>query len=86
MWSLSAIEDGRAPQRMGEFPGGNRGESTSRRLAAARVVTAIGNWAQKGQPMLARKPVEAEKSTRWQELGSSPGNAGTERTDLRHHG
>jgi hypothetical protein len=67
MWSLCAIEDGRAPQQMGTFQGGNRGDSTSRRLAAARVVTAIGNWAQKGQPMLAKKPVESDKSTRWQD-------------------
>jgi hypothetical protein len=67
MWSLSAIEDGRTPQQMGEFQGGTKGDGTSRRLAAARVVTAIGNWAQKGQPILAKKPVEAEKSTRWQD-------------------
>jgi hypothetical protein len=66
-WSLSAIEDGRAPHLLGEFQGGVKGDGSSRRLAAARVVTSIGNWAQKGQPILAKKPVESEKSTRWQD-------------------
>jgi hypothetical protein len=66
-WNLSAIEDGRAQQMIGEFQGGVKGDATSRRLAAARIVTAIGNWAQKGQPLQAKKPVEAEKSTRWQD-------------------
>lgn len=66
-WNLSAIEDGRAPHMIGEFQGGVKGDAGSRRLAAARIVTAIGNWAQKGQPLEAKKPVEAEKSARWQD-------------------
>ncbi len=67
IWSLSAIEDGRAPHVLGEFQGGTKGDAASRRLAAARIVTAIGNWSQKGMPLAAKKPVESEKSTRWQD-------------------
>jgi hypothetical protein len=67
-WSLSALEDGRAPQPMGEFKSGTKAEVGSRRLAAARIVTAIGNWSQKGQSTPApKKPVQAEKSQRWQD-------------------
>jgi hypothetical protein len=67
MWTLSALEDGRGPQLIGEFLGGTRGDGASRRLAAARVVTAIGNWSQKGQPLPAKKPVQSEQSGRWQD-------------------
>lgn len=68
VWSLSAIEDGRAPHVLGEFQGGAKGDGASRRLAAARIVTAIGNWSQKGQPLSAKKPVQSEKSSgRWQD-------------------
>ena len=67
-WSLSALEDGRAPQSMGEFKGGTKAEVGSRRLAAARIVTAIGNWSQKGQSVSApKKPAQSEKSLRWQD-------------------
>jgi hypothetical protein len=67
-WSLSALEDGRAPQPMGEFKGGTKAEAGSRRLAAARIVTAIGNWSQKAPSTPApKKPVQAEKSLRWQD-------------------
>jgi hypothetical protein len=67
IWTLNALEDGRAPQLLGEFPGGSKGDAASRRLAAARIVTAIGNWSQKGQPLAAKKPVQAETSSRWQD-------------------
>jgi hypothetical protein len=67
-WTLSALEDGHAPQLLGEFKGGKKGDGPSRRLAAARVVTAIGNWAQKGHTVPApKKPVQAEPSGRWQD-------------------
>jgi hypothetical protein len=68
-WSLCALEDGRGPQPMGEFKSGTKSESGSRRLAAARIVTAIGNWSQKGQPAQApKKPVQSESSSqRWQD-------------------
>jgi hypothetical protein len=67
IWTLSALEDGRAPQSLGEFQGGTKTDAASRRLAAARIVTAIGNWAQKGQPLSAKKPVQSESSGRWQD-------------------
>src|SRR6202522_4397560 len=51
IWTLSALEDGRAPQSIGEFKGGTKNDGASRRLAAARIVTAIGNWAQRGQSL-----------------------------------
>jgi hypothetical protein len=67
IWTLNALEDGRAPQSLGEFHGGTKGDGASRRLAAARIVTAIGNWAQKGAPLAAKKPVQPETSGRWQD-------------------
>jgi hypothetical protein len=67
IWTLNILEDGRAPQSLGEFQGGTKGDAASRRLAAARIVTAIGNWAQKGQPLPAKKPVQPEPSGRWQD-------------------
>ncbi len=67
MWTLSSLEDGRAPQLLGEFQGGTKNDGGSRRLAAARIVTAIGNWSQKGQPLPAKKPVQSEHSGRWQD-------------------
>jgi hypothetical protein len=68
IWILSALEDGRPPHSLGEFQGGTKADvASSRRLAAARIVTAIGNWAQKGQPLSAKKPVQSEPSGRWQD-------------------
>ena len=46
MWTLQVVEDGREPQGLGEFKGGLKSEQASRRLAAARIVTAVGNWVQ----------------------------------------
>jgi hypothetical protein len=45
-WTLQVVEDGRKPQELGEFKGGLKTEQASRRLAAARIVTAVGNWVQ----------------------------------------
>src|SRR6202161_451316 len=67
VWTLNALEDGRAPQSLGEFKGGTKGDAASRRLAAARIVTAIGSWSQKGQAVTAKKPVQAETTGRWQD-------------------
>ncbi len=69
-WSLAALEDGHAPQPLGEFQGGKKGDGSSRRLAAARIVTAIGNWAERNQPAhtaAAKKPVQTESNGRWQD-------------------
>ncbi len=45
-WLLQVIEDGHSPQVITELQGGSKIEQASRRLAAARIVTAVGNWAQ----------------------------------------
>ncbi len=45
-WSLQVVEDGHQPHVLGEFQGGTNAEQASRRLAAARIVTAMGNWVQ----------------------------------------
>ncbi len=46
MWTLHVVEDGRKPQVLSEFRGGTKMEQASRRLSAARIVAAVGNWAQ----------------------------------------
>jgi len=46
LWQLLVIEDDCKPQMLSEFQGGVKSEQASRRLSAARLVTAIGNWAQ----------------------------------------
>jgi hypothetical protein len=66
-WALNALEDGRAPQLIGEFKGGTKEDAAARRLAAARIVNAIGNWSQKGQAPPPRKAVQPEQSGRWQD-------------------
>ena len=43
-WTLRVIEDDRGPQVLSEFQGGTKAEQGSRRLASARIVTAVGNW------------------------------------------
>jgi hypothetical protein len=45
-WTLQVVEDGRESQLLGQFKGGLKTEQASRRLAAARIVTAVGNWVQ----------------------------------------
>jgi hypothetical protein len=65
MWTLTVIDDGREPQALGEFRGGVKSDAGSRRLAAARIVTAIGNWTQKVQPV--PKKAAAQAQPRWQD-------------------
>jgi hypothetical protein len=67
IWTLNALEDGRVPQLLGEFKGGTKDDAAARRLAAARIVAAIGNWSQKGHAAAAKKPVQAEQTVRWQD-------------------
>lgn len=45
-WTLQVFEDGHQPQVLSKFLGGTKGEHAARRLAAARIVTAIGNCVQ----------------------------------------
>lgn len=68
-WTLQVIEDGRAPQTLSEFQSGTKSEQASRRLAAARVVTAVGNWIQNGRAQNGRgsqAALNTEASPRWQ--------------------
>ena len=71
LWSLFALEDGHAPQPLGDFPGGTKGDGPSRRLAAARIVTAIGDWSQRNHPHAlvpaGRKRAQSQSSGRWQD-------------------
>jgi hypothetical protein len=46
LWTLQVIEEGHQPQVLSKFHGGTKGEHAFRRLAAARIVTAVGNWVQ----------------------------------------
>jgi hypothetical protein len=64
-WTLQVIEDGRNPQVLSEFHGGTKTELASRRLAAARIVTAVGNWVQnfKGSQAVSN----TKQSPRWQD-------------------
>jgi hypothetical protein len=66
-WTLQVIEDGRAPQMLSEFQGGTKTEQASRRLAAARIVTMVGNWIQhvKG-PQVVAPSTQQSQSPRWQ--------------------
>jgi hypothetical protein len=45
-WTLQMIGEGYEPQTQSGFHGGTKGDHASRRLAAARIVTAVGNWVQ----------------------------------------
>ena len=64
-WTLQVIEDGYEPQMLSEFQGGTKGEHASRRLAAARIVVAVGNWV---QSVKGSRHVPATKpSLRWGE-------------------
>jgi hypothetical protein len=40
------VDDGHKPQVLSELQGGTKVEQASRRLAAARIVAAVGNWVQ----------------------------------------
>jgi hypothetical protein len=45
-WTLQVVEDSHKPEVLNEFQGGTKTEQASRRLAASRIVTAVGNWVQ----------------------------------------
>ena len=81
-WTLQVVEDSHKPQVLNEFQGGTKTEQASRRLAAARIVTAVGNWVQdvKGPHSLPntkqssswRNRDEPRKKSRWGSLAISP--------------
>src|SRR5260370_3023926 len=45
-WTLQVVEDSHKPHVLSELHGGTTTEHTSRPLAPARIVTAVGNWVQ----------------------------------------
>ncbi len=49
-WGLSVIEGERAPLHLGFFKGGTKANGGSRRLRAARLISAIGDWVEEDQP------------------------------------
>jgi hypothetical protein len=53
-WTLRVLADGHEMEVLSEFQGGTKDEVGSQRLAAARIVTMIGNWIQN-----ARRPPQA---------------------------
>jgi hypothetical protein len=61
-WHLSVAEDGQQWQSLGEFEGGKKTDSASRRLAAARLVTAIGNVVERKAPRA--RPAAAAKAAK----------------------
>ena len=62
-WTLQVIEEGYEPKMLSKFQGGMKGEHASRRLAAARIVAAVGNWVQN---VKGSRHVQATKpSLRW---------------------
>jgi hypothetical protein len=65
MWSLQVLQDGYEPQVLSQFQGGMKTEPSSRRLAAARVVVALGNWAQNAKGPQRVQP--AKQPVRWRD-------------------
>lgn len=64
-WTLRVVEDSHKPLMLCEFQGGTKNDQVSRRLAAARIVTMVGNWVQNAsapQVVSTPKPV-----SRWQD-------------------
>jgi hypothetical protein len=64
-WTLQVVEDGEKPQTLWEFHGGTKTEQASRRLAAARIVTMVGNWVQNGKGPQA--VLSTRQQPRWQD-------------------
>jgi hypothetical protein len=71
-WTLQVVEDGHEPLALSQFQGGTqfqggiKTDQASRRLAAARVVTAVGNWVQnlKGPQVVSNAKPSARRHDR----------------------
>ena len=68
-WTLEVAEDGHETQVLSEFQGGTKAEHASRRLAAARIVTAVGNWVQNAKG--SRHASAAKQPLRWHDSDES---------------
>jgi hypothetical protein len=71
VWTLEVMAEGEETRILGEFSGGTKDDSAARRLAAARVVSAMADWAndrtdQKGEQPATPLQMPAVQ-TRWQE-------------------
>lgn len=68
-WTLQVVEDSHRSQVLTELQGGAKAEQASRRLAAARIVTAVGNWVQnvKGPQVV----LNSKQSPRWSDRDES---------------
>jgi hypothetical protein len=64
-WRFQVLQEGYEPQVLSEFQGGMKAEPSSRRLAAARVVAAIGNWVQNAKGT--QRVQTAKQPVRWRE-------------------
>jgi hypothetical protein len=62
-WALHVIADGHELQMLSEFQGGTKGDHASRRLAAARIVTTVGDWVQNAKA--SRRTPAAKPPLRW---------------------
>ena len=61
-WSLEVMDPEHGMRSLGLFRGGDNGVGGSRRLRAARVVSAIGSWVEKAQmPMPAQQTVPTSR-------------------------
>lgn len=67
-WTLKVLEEGRELQELGVFAGGSKTDHGSRRLAAARVVKAIGDWSQNVESPT--KKASKSETPRWQNGGA----------------
>ena len=64
-WTLQVVQEGYEPQVLSEFQGGMKTEQPSRRLAAARVVAAVGNWVQNAKG--SQRVQTAKQPIRWRD-------------------
>ena len=64
-WKLQVVQEGYEPQVLSEFQGGMKTEQPSRRLAAARVVAAVGNWVQSAKG--SQRVQTAKQPIRWRD-------------------
>jgi hypothetical protein len=63
-WSLEVMDPEHGMRSLGLFRGGDNGVGGSRRLRAARVVSAIGGWVEKTHLPLAQTPQPTVASSR----------------------
>lgn len=63
-WSLEVMDPEHGMRSLGLFRGGDNGVGGSRRLRAARVVSAIGSWVEKSSQMVAPQQQQSVGNSR----------------------